>query len=178
MKIYSENDLLPKITNEVTLKHNLINPRKSLWHTLYQNNPDNYWCKVFIDRMSSAKKDDIDMMIHYGVRLEEVLVKTVGKADSITAEEEYEILISIVRHLEFFHKMNEHFFDTIIELCERAEEFDKQMPWLDVMILSNPGFLSQNPLLGMLSKRYNATMYTTLLANKEKILGGEFSVLR
>jgi hypothetical protein len=128
--------------------------------------------------MSSAKKDDIDMMIHYGVRLEEVLVKTVGKADSITAEEEYEILISIVRHLEFFHKMNEHFFDTIIELCERAEEFDKQMPWLDVMILSNPGFLSQNPLLGMLSKRYNATMYTTLLANKEKILGGEFSVLR
>lgn len=178
MKIYSENELLPKITNEVTLKHNFINPRKSLWHTLYQNNPDNYWCKVFVDRMSSATKGDIDMMIHYGVRLEEILVKTVGRLDSITPEEEHEILISIVRHLEFFHKMDEHFFDTIIELCERAEEFDKKMPWLDALILSNPNFLSQNPLVGMLSKRYNATMYSTLIANKEKILGGEFSVLR
>jgi hypothetical protein len=117
-------------------------------------------------------------MIHYGVRLEEILVKTVGKLDSVTADEENEILISIVRHLEFFHTMNEHFFDTIIELCERAEDFDKQLPWLDTMILSNPGFLSQNPLVGMLSKRYNATMYTTLVANKEKILGGEFSVSR
>ena len=132
----------------------------------------------FIDRMSSATKDEIDMMIHYGVRLEEILVKTVGKIDSITSDEQHEILISIVRHLEFFHIMNEHFFDTIIELCERAEEFDKQLPWIDMMILSNPGFLSQNPLVGMLSKRYNATMYTTLVANKEEILGGKFSVLR
>lgn len=178
MKIYTDNELLPKITNEVTLKHNLINPRKSLWHILYENNPDNYWCRVFVDRMALATKDQIDIMIHYGVRLEEILVKTVGKADSITAEEEYEILICIVRHLEFFHKMNEHLFDTIIELCERAEDFSKQMPWLDIMILSNPGFLSQNPLVGMLSKRYNATMYRTLITNKEKILGGEFSVLR
>lgn len=178
MKIYTDNELLPKITNEVTLKHNLINPRKSLWHTLYENNPDNYWCRVFVDRMASATKDQIDIMIHYGVRLEEILVKTVGKIDSITAEEEHEILISIVRHLEFFHKINEHFFDTIIELCERAEDFGRQMPWLDMMILSNPGFLSQNPLVGMLSKRYNATMYRTLITNKEKILEGEFSVLR
>ena len=169
---------MPKITNEVTLKHNLINPRTSLWHTLYENNPDNYWCKVFIDRMSSATKDEIDMMIHYGVRLEEILVKTVGKIDSITSDEQHEILISIVRHLEFFHIMNEHFFDTIIELCERAEEFDKQLPWIDMMILSNPVFLSQNPLVCILSKRYNATMYTTLVANKEEILGGKFSVLR
>ena len=112
MKIYSDNELLPKITNEVTLKHNLINPRKSLWHTLYENNPDNYWCKVFVDRMSSATKDDSDMRIYYGVRLEDILVKTVGKLDLVTADEEHEILISIVRHLEFFHTMNEHFFDT------------------------------------------------------------------
>ena len=178
MKKYNENNLLPKITNEVTLQHNGINPRKSLWQTLYDNNPDNYWCKVFVDRMKTASQEEIKEMIHYGVRLEEVLVKAVGQMDSPSIQDEEEILTSIVRHLEFFHKMDEHFFDTIIELCERAEDFSKQIPWLDILIMSDPGFLSKNPLIGMLSKRYNATMYRVLLSNKEKILNGGYSVLR
>ncbi len=178
LKKYSENDLLPKITNEVTLQHNGINPRKSLWQTLYDNNPNNYWCKVFVDKIRSSSHEEINSMIHYGVRLENVLVKVVGNTDSVSAEDEHEILTCIVRHLEFFHKMDEHFFDTVIELCERAEEFSKQIPWLDTLILSDPGFLSKNPLVGMLSKRYNATMYRLLLSNKEIILNGGYSVLR
>jgi hypothetical protein len=176
LKLYSDNELLPKITDEINLTDSLMDPKKSMWYTLYKNNPDNYWCKIFIDRMSSAKKDEIDKMVYYGVRLEEVLSKIVSKLDPITPEDDHEIVISIVRHLEFFHKMNEHFFYAVVEFCERAKDSSKERPWVDSIILSNPKILSQNPLLGMLSTRYTSAISNALLSNKEKVLGGEFSI--
>ncbi len=176
MKLYSDNELLPKVTNEINLKNSLIDPKKSMWYTLYKNNPDNYWCKIFVDRMSSAKKDEINIMAKYGVRLEQILCKIVSNPDPATPEEEDEIVISIVRHLEFFHKMDEHFFYTVIEFCERAKNSSKEMPWVEAIILSNPKILSQNPLLGMLSTRYSSMISNALLSKKEKVLGGEFSI--
>lgn len=177
MKVYSKDELLPMATNEINLRHSLMDPKKSMWLDLYKNNPDNYWCKVFIDRMSSATQDEISIMSHYGVRIEQILAQTVGRPDSITPEEEREVVTSIVRHLEFFHKMNEHFFDVVIELCDRAKDCHKEMPWLEPLILSNPKLLSQNPLLGMLSTTYTSIISRSLLANKEKVLSGYYSDL-
>lgn len=152
-----------------------MDPKKSMWLDLYKNNPNNYWCKIFIDRMSSATQDEINSMSHYGVRLEQILAKIVSRPDSITPEEEHEVVTSIVRHLEFFHKMNEHFFDAVIELCDRAKDCHKTMPWLEPLILSNPKLLSKNPLLGMLSTRYTSIISGSLLSNKDKVLGGHYS---
>lgn len=152
-----------------------MDPKKSMWLDLYKNNPDNYWCKVFIDRMSSATQDEIKNMAHYGVRIEQILAKTLNRSDSISSEEEHEVVTSIVRHLEFFHKMNEHFFDAVIELCDRAKDCHKDMPWLETVILSNPKLLSQNPLLGMLSTAYTSVISRSLLSNKDKVLGGYYS---
>lgn len=174
-KTYSQNELLPIVTNEINLKDSLLDPKKGMWQALYKNQPDNYWCKIFIDKMSYAKKDEINMMAHYGVRIEQILAKTVVRPDSITPEEEDEIVTSIVRHLEFFHKMNEHFFDAVIELCNRAQDCHKQMPWLEALILSNPKLLSQNPLLGMLSTTYTSIISNALLSNKDKVLEGHYS---
>lgn len=178
MKIkYNENDLLPKITNEVTLKYNGNNPRTSLWKTLYQNNPENYWCKVFVKKMSESNKEDIMFMVKMGTELEEELAKIINSNVDPYSKEAKKILSLLIKHLEFFHKMNEHFYDTLVELCERAESFSKEMPWLDDLISKNPNFLSQNPLIGMLSKRYNGIILKMLIANKNEILKGEYSVL-
>ncbi len=177
MKKYSDNDLLPKITNEVTIKYNSNNPRTSLWHTLYQNNPDNYWCKVFVKKIKESNKEDISFMIEMGVYLEDELARVINNNISPVGPDADKILTFLIRHLEFFHKMNDHFYDTLIELCERAEEFDKQMPWLDPIISQNPNFLKENPLIGMLSKRYNGIILDMLVANRDKILGGYYSVL-
>lgn len=176
MKIYKEDDLLPKITNEVTIKHSGNNPRTSLWQTLYKNNPNNYWCKVFVNRMSSATTEEIKFMIDMGTQLEEELSNIINYQIEYNGQEAKKILGLLIKHLEFFHKMDEHFFDTIIELCERAKDFDKQLPWLDLAIAQNPNFLKENPLIGMLSKKYNMLIYNVLLFHKKEILDGDFSV--
>jgi len=176
LKTYKDDDLLPKITNEVTVKYAGNNPRTSLWKTLYKNNPNNYWCKVFVNRMNEARPEEILFMISMGTQLEEELSNIVNKNIDYRGLESKKILTLLVRHLEFFHKMDEHFFDTIIELCERARDFDKQLPWLDLVISENPNFLKENPLIGMLSKKYNMLMYNMLLSYKKEILDGEFSV--
>lgn len=178
MKKYNEDELLPKITNEVTIKYNNNNPRVSLWRTLYENNPNNYWCKVFVKRMHEASKEEINFMIKMGADLETYLALVINKSIDPFGEDAVNILTSLIRHLEFFHKMDEHFYDTLVELCERAEDFDKQMPWLDIVISTNPNFLSENPLVGMLSKRYNGIIMDILVKNKKEILEGKFSVLQ
>lgn len=177
MKNYSEDYLLPKITSEVTIKYNSNNPRTSLWQTLYKNNPKNYWCKIFASRMREAKIEDIKNMIDMGSALEEELANIINKNISPEGLEADRVLGFLIRHLEFFHKMDEHFYDTLIELCERAEDFDKQLPWLDILISQNPNFLKENPLIGMLSKKYNGIILKMLVLNKDKILKGEYSVL-
>ncbi len=178
MKIYKEDDLLPKITNEVTIRYAGNNPRTSLWQTLYNKNPNNYWCKVFIKRMKEASSDEIRFMIDMGTKLEEELSDIINYDIDPVGPEANKILGLLIKHLEFFHEMNEHFFDTIVELCERAKKFDEDMPWLDPLISNNPNFLKENPLIGMLSKRYNGIILGMLLSNKKAILEGEFSVLR
>lgn len=178
LKDYNENELLPKITNEVTLEYAGNNPRTSLWKTLYKNNPDNYWCKIFLEKMRSSSKESIILMQKYGEDLEVHLSDIINKNISINGPEAEKLLFLLINHLEFFHSMNEHFFDTLVELCERAEEFDKQMPWLDPLISQNPNFLKENPLIGMLSKRYNGIILDILKSNKDRILKGEFSVLQ
>lgn len=175
---YNKNYLLPKITNEVTLKYNNNNPRTSLWQTLYLENPENYWCNVFTKKMSESSKEDIMFMVKAGAELEEELAKIINSDVDPYGEEAKKILFLLIKHLEFFHKMDQHFYDTLIELCERAESFGKEMPWLDELILKNPNFLRQNPLVGMLSKRYNGIILNILIANKNAILKGEYSVLR
>lgn len=174
---YTKNELLPQITNEVTLKYNGNNPRTSLWQTLYKENPENYWCKIFKKRMNEANNEEIKFMIEMGIALEKKLANIIDKEVNIRQESD-EVLGFLIKHLEFFHKMNEHFYYTLIELCERANSFSKEMPWLDELILKDPSFLKQNPLIGMLSKRYNGIILSILLLNKEKILRGEYSVLR
>jgi hypothetical protein len=178
LKKYNEDQLLPIITNEVTLEYAGNNPRTSLWKTLYQNNPNNYWCILFAEKMKTASKDEIKYMQSMGEGLEVYLSEIINKNVNSIGEEADRLLFCLIRHLEFFHVLDEYFFDVLVELCERAEGFDKQMPWLDPLISSNPNFLKENPLIGMLSKKYNGIILNILKDNRDRILKGEFSVLR
>jgi len=176
MNKYDDNLLLPKISNEMHIQYNGFNARVYFWQELYKKYPENYWCRVFGDRMKSASKKEIKEMLKESFILEEMFYNAVVNKINVDSKESVDLMWAFIKHLEFFHEFNEFFYDVFMEFCERGMDLDKYMPDIQSKIENEPIFLKQSHLFGLVSKDYLNVIYNVLRANKDTVLRNRDSI--
>lgn len=166
MKTYGDNFLLPAGLDKIYQQSGDFNARTFFWKETYSQYPDNYWTKVFQDRMKNAKPDEMKNMLDKAFVLEDMFYNAVVNNISLDSKEALDLMWQFVEHLEFFHKFDEFFYDIFIEFCER----DQTIPEIDEAIKKNPIVLKTNPLFGLVSKEYTGLIYNLLKSNKDIVL--------
>lgn len=170
MKKYSQDLLLPQVTDEINFQYGNFNARVYFWQQLYKKYPDNYWCKVFGNKMRNATDEERQKMLDKSFVLEDMFYNAVVNKISTDSQEALDLMWEFIDHLEFFHEFNEFFYDVFMEFCERGSDLNERMPDIQLAIEKNPKFLKDNPLFGLVSKEYVDIIYNMLKINKDIIL--------
>lgn len=171
MTKYSEDMLLPKVTNEIFLQSKDLNARVYFWEQLYKKYPNNYWCKVFKDKMENCSKEEILEMRRISFELEDKFYEALVNKIDLDGQEASELLDLFIKHMEFFHPFDEFFYEVFLEFCERSRGFNEKIPGIKKAIEKDPKFLKNNPVMGLISEEYSDIIYNILQKNKETILG-------
>lgn len=167
MKKYDKNLLLPEGLEAVYLQSGDFNARVFFWKEIYKKYPDNYWSKVFQERMRNASQEEMKRMLDKAFVLEDMFYNVVVNKISLDSQEAIDLMWQFIDHLEFFHKFDDFFYDIFIEFCERDQTIDQ----VDQEIAKDPQFLKNNPLFGLVSKEYTDVIYNLLKNNRNQVLG-------
>lgn len=144
MKKYDKNLLLPDGLEAVYLQTGDFNARVFFWKEIYEKYPDNYWSKIFQNKMKNANPEDMKKMLEKAFVLEEMFYNVVTNKIDLQSKEALDLMWQFVDHLEFFHKFDDFFYDIFIEFCERDQTIDQ----VDQEIAKDPTFLKETPYLG------------------------------
>lgn len=166
MKKYNENELLPIGLDRIYLQSGDFNARTFFWKEIYKNYPDNYWAKIFQNKMKNTSVEEMQKMLQKSFVLEDMFYNVVVNKIDLNSKEALDLMWQFVDHLEFFHKLDDFFYDIFIEFCERGESISE----VDEAIAKDPTVLKKNPLFGLVSREYIDVIYNLFKNNKDSIL--------